>query len=314
MANLRNELSWSFSAAGDFEICRRKRYWSKYIAWGGWNQDANPIRQAAYRLNKMDSRFTLQGKVVEKALLWMLQEQQAGRPVTADAAYEQVARPELNAAWKQSKSGAWRDDPKRNCCLHEHYYPAHHEVAEADWTATLREQVQHGLRQAETTVLPRLAHVQAADVVALDAPETTKKMEGFDWEGVMIYAVPDYVYRQGDTWHIHDWKTGKPKPEHLGQVALYGLWAHRKHAVPPENITVYLEYLQEGRVAAEPITADLLASVEDSIKSSIYDMLDYLEDGDPKRNEPRPKEEWDMTPDRTICKRCNFYELCAPEF
>ncbi len=308
MAELINTFSWSFSAASDFEVCRRKRYWSKYAAWGGWDAKAPEIARTAYRLNKMDSRHTLQGRATEEAVRWVLGEKQAGRTRTVDEAYETAARPLLNGAWKQSKSGAWRADPKRNVCLHEHYYPELHPDLDPKWPEFLKEHVCLCVRNFMETVLPRLAEVRVEDEV------TIEKMESFELDGLTVYAIPDYVYRQNGDWHIHDWKAGRPHPDHMKQLAIYGLWAQVKHGVPAEQIKVYIEYLKEGRVAMEPVTAAMLDEARALIVESSMDMADYLRDGDARKNKPLPREEWDMTPDRRICARCTFYELCKPEF
>jgi len=87
-----------------------------------------------------------------------------------------------------------------------------------------------------------------------------------------------------------------------------------KHGVPAEQLKVYIEYLKEGRVAMEPVTAEMLDEARALIVESSTDMADYLHDGDAQRNKPLPREEWDMTPDRRICARCNFHELCKQEF
>lgn len=308
MADLINTFTWSFSAASAFEVCRRKRFWSKYAAWGGWDQEAPATARAAYRLNKMDSRHTLQGRATEEAVRWVLREHQGGRTRMADEAYEATARPLLNEAWKQSKSGLWRKDPKRNVCLHEHYYPELHPDLDPRWPEALKEHVLRCVGHFIATVLPRLESVRPEEEVPVE------KMESFELDGLTVYAIPDYVYRRDETWHIHDWKAGRPRTDHMKQLAIYGLWAHVKHGVAPEQIRVYIEYLNEGQVAMEPVTMQMLEEARTSIAESSMDMADYLEDGDARKNRPRPKEEWDMTPERQVCVRCNFYELCKPEF
>lgn len=292
----------------DFEVCRRKRYWSKYAAWGGWSPQASAEAQTAYRLNKLDSRHTLMGRATEEAVRWALREYQAGRTPAAEEAYAAAARPLLNKAWQDSKSGAWQQDPKNCIGLHEHYYPALHPQLDPEWPAKLKAYVLHCLQHFITTVWPRLATVTPEQEVTLDTPES------FTWEGCTVYAVPDYVYCLNNEWHIHDWKAGKPHPSHLKQLAVYALWAHEKKGVSAEAIRLYVEYLHEGRVAMEQGSATLLDQARAFIQESAMDMTDYLEDGDPQRNKPRPREEWDMTPDRAVCRRCNFHQLCEPEF
>ncbi len=314
MAELKNNFSWSFSAAEDFDTCRRRRYWSKYGKWGGWAHDASPEKRKAYQLDKMDNRYSLQGNAVETAVMWALREKQQGRDVTADQAYEQAARPFLNGAYQQSKSGAWDENPKKNCCLHEHYYAALHGNADDSWTATIMDNTKRCIVNFIDRVLPRLANITPDQEVRVVRPGDGGDPEHFVFEGVKIYAIPDYVYREGDTFHIIDWKSGKAKPAHHAQLALYGFWATVKHAVPAEKITVYIEYLADGTTAAETLTEDRLVDVRNTIGESVGDMAEYLVDADGARNEALPIDEWDLAPTRDPCQRCNFYELCAPAF
>jgi len=314
MAELKNTFSWSFSAAGDFDECRRKRYWSKYGMWKGWDPKASELQRKAYRFNKMDNRYSLQGNAVEYAVMWVLRQKQEGKDVTADEAYEQIAKPFLNKSWKESRDGTWQADPKRHCCLHEHYYPDLNPTPEKEWTAALAEHTKLCIANFIERVLPRLEHVKPEQEVDIATPEKGGDPESFEFEGTKIYAIPDYVYRVDDQWHIHDWKSGKSRPEHKQQLVLYGLWANLKHGVPPENVFVYIEYLRDGVVALQQLTDRDLETVKAQIRDSVTDMTGYLVDGDTQRNAALPREEWDLAPTRSPCRRCNFYELCEPEF
>ncbi len=42
-------------------------------------------------------------------------------------------------------------------------------------------------------------------------------------------------------------------------------------------------------------------------------MTEYLVDFDRAKNEPLPKEEWELAADPASCQHCNFYELCKAE-
>ena len=90
MAQLINTFSWSFSAAADFDECRRRRFWSKYAMWGGWAKSAPAISQKAYMLNKMDNRYSIMGKAVEDSIMWILRQNQNGKICSAQDAYEQL--------------------------------------------------------------------------------------------------------------------------------------------------------------------------------------------------------------------------------
>lgn len=313
MAELKNAFTWSFSAAEDFEECRRKRYWSKYAKWGGWEARAPALQRKAYQLDKMDNRYSLQGNAVETAVMWVLREKQAGRDVTVDEAYREVARPFLNKAWKESRDKLWLQDPKHRCSLHEHYYPALHTQSDADWTAALMETTRRCIGNFIDRVLPRLAHVKPAQETPIAKPGSGGDPENFTLEGVKIYAIPDYVYREDDLLHIVDWKSGRAKPSHAHQLALYGLWANIKHGVDPASIVVCLEYLADGQTSLERLSREHLDRAIAAIGESVGDMTGYLVNEDRELNRAMPQDVWDLAAARSACRRCNFHELCEPE-
>jgi len=312
MAELVNTFSWSISARADFEECPRRRYLAKYAMWGGWKADAPDLARAAYRLGKMENRFTLQGNAVERAGMWALRQAQAGQPFTAAQAYETVAKPYLNQCWNESKKKLWQASPKKHCCLHEHYYPTHHHTPETDMTTRMIEQIKRCLANFTEQVLPRLGSVHPKQEVAI-AHADGGDPESFLFESTKVYAIPDYVYRQDDFLHIHDWKAGSAKPAHRDQMAIYGLWAHIKHALPPERIQVHLEYLAKGATQSMALTGSDLEQARGLVRESVAAMSEYLVNGDIHRNQPLPQEDWELCADADTCRQCRFYELCKSE-
>ncbi|MFH1477360.1 MAG: PD-(D/E)XK nuclease family protein [Verrucomicrobiota bacterium] len=312
MAELINIFFWSISARADFEECPRRRYWAKYAMWGGWKAEAPDLARAAYRLGKMENRFTLQGNAVERAVMWAFRQAQAGKSVTATQAYETVVKPYLNQCWSASKKKLWQANPKKHCCLHEHYYPAHHHTPEADMTARMIEQVRRCLANFIEQVLPRLGSVRPEQEVRI-AHADGGDPESFLFETIKVYAIPDYAYRAGDLLHIHDWKAGSEKPSHQDQMAIYGLWAHTKHALPPEHIQVHLEYLAKGATQSMSLTGHDLEHARRLIRESVATMAEYLVKGDIRGNQPLPKEDWELSADMDTCRQCRFYELCKSE-
>lgn len=154
---------------------------------------------------------------------------------TPERAYEEIARPYLNRAWRESKKKLWRDNPKRHCCLHEHYYERLASEASKDWTTKVVDTVKLCIQHFYASVLPRLEHVRPEDEIAVATPDQVDP-ESFAFERTKIYAIPDYVYRKGEQWHIHDWKSGKPSERHGDQLGLYALWAQVKHGIPVDWI------------------------------------------------------------------------------
>ncbi|MBI2442090.1 MAG: PD-(D/E)XK nuclease family protein [Lentisphaerae bacterium] len=312
MAELINTFSWSISARDDFETCPRRRYWAKYAMWGGWKANAPEVARAAYRLSKMENRFTLQGNAVERAVMWALRQAQAGQSITTEQAYETAAKPFLNQRWQDSKKKLWRSDPKRHCCLHEHYYPAHHHTPEAEMPARMIAQIKLCLTNFMAQVLPGLSKIRPEAEAPIARAEGGDP-ESFPFETIKVYAIPDYAYRQESFMHIHDWKAGGAKPAHRDQMSIYGLWANTKHAIAPEHIQVHLEYLAPGATESTILTGNDLARAREIIRASAGAMAEYLVGGDIQQNQPLPKEDWELSADMDTCRRCNFHELCQSE-
>lgn len=311
MAELRNRFTWSYSAADEFESCRRKRYWGKYASWGGWESSAPELARKAYQLSKMVNIYTLTGTAAERAIMWTLRRLQAGQLPDVGEAYEAAARPFLNEAWKASRQKLWQQDPKKYPCLREHYYQQWDAVTEREKVEWAKRTVQECIRHFVELVWPRIQGVRHEHEVITTASSGTQP-EPIEVDGVPVYAVPDYVYQSGDDLHIHDWKSGQPRESHVSQLLLYGLWAHRRLGADPEHIVVFVEYLLPGEVVARRITRADLDSITAFIRSSIGDMAEYLVDGDIKRNEPLPVEEWEAAANGALCRHCNYYEICAP--
>jgi hypothetical protein len=312
MTELVNVFSWSISAREDFTECRRRRYWAKYAMWNGWKDQAPAIQRIAYRLSKMENRFTLQGNTVERSVMWALRERQAGRTVTADAVYETVAKPYLNRNWSESRKKLWQSNPKKYCCLHEHYYAAHyHEPVEA-MTGRMINQVRQCIGNFLEKLLPELSAIRLEQELPIGTMGAGDP-ESFRLDDVKVYAIPDYAYRADNRLHIHDWKSGSPRPEHRDQMAIYGLWANRKHRIPANQIQVRLEYLMPGNTVSAELKDGDLEYARCLVTDSVAEMSEYLEDGDIRKNLPLPKADWEMSADMGLCEHCNFYELCKPE-
>jgi CRISPR/Cas system-associated exonuclease Cas4 (RecB family) len=311
MAELVNNFSWSYSAAADFSDCHRKRYLGKYAKWGGWTSEATEEQCTTYRLSKMDNRYTLQGEVVERSAVWMMRQQQKGVPVSAEEAYETIARGLLRKAWDESTRQLWKIDVKK-CCLHEHYYPDFLQLEQMELMVTLSDAVKQCLQNFERVFVEKFAFIAPENEVQITRVGMGDP-EHFMFEGIKVYAIPDYVHKQGDRWFIYDWKSGKIREEHRKQLGVYALWAHVKHHVAPENIHISLEYLQTGQSIGSDITEEDLEATRVEIRASVEEMKEYLVDGDIGSNEPLPRENWPQTSRFGFCRNCSFYELCAPE-
>lgn len=315
MAELKNVFSWSFSAAEDFEECRRRRYWAKYAMWGGWEAGASDLQRKAYRLCKMENLFSIRGNAVEKAVMWALREKQAGRTPGVEEAYEARAKPYLNGCWSESLQRKWEINPKKYCCLREHYYGRLDTLDKQETqqiVGGIIRSVKLCISNFIQKVLPSLSSIAPEQEVKVAAAGSGDP-ESFELGGVKVYAIPDYVYLADGGLRIHDWKSGKKHEKHLMQMELYALWAAVRYGMAADHVRGYLEYLASGETLPVEFNEQTMATVREKVAQSVSDMAAYLVGGDIAKNEPLPPEDWEMTDSADVCGKCSFMELCKPE-
>lgn len=308
MGELKHIFSWSFSSAESFDQCRRKYFWKKYGGWNGWKSSSSEETKKAYLLGKMQNKWSLIGTAAEDAVMWMLREHQAGNKVTCDQAWDFV-RPDLTKKWNESSNKEWLQNPKK-FFLREHYYEK--KVDDNKIKKEIAAAIKNCIKIFKETVLPRLSKLDLSQEISVASKDGD--VEHFFYEGVKIYAIPDYAYKIGNQIHIHDWKSGKMKvDQHKLQLSIYTLWAIIKYDAEIENIFLYIEYLKEGKVFPFQIDKVDLEITKNIIEESIGEMSEYLVDFDRDENIPIPKEEWELTSDKNNCRFCSFYELCEKE-
>jgi hypothetical protein len=251
------------------------------------------------------------GVAAEDTIMRVLRQHQAGNPMTAEEAYETVARPFLIRCWKESRSQAWKQNPKQNCCLHGHYYQTMDDEKAA--IAAIREQVIHCTENFINLVIPRVGHITREQEVNIHTPDMGGDPEHIIWNDIKMYVIPDYAYRVGNQMHIHDWKAGKIKDTHRDQLAGYALWAEVKHGIPIEDIFLYVEYINEGQVLPFQLSKEEFDEKKAQIGESVGEMSEYLIDFDRANNAPIPKDEWELASEPDSCRMCKFYELCKLE-
>ncbi|MCX7847179.1 MAG: PD-(D/E)XK nuclease family protein [bacterium] len=315
MAELKNSFCWSFSQAKDFAECKRRYYWNRYGFWGGWESTAPVEARTAYRLKQLRNKWSLVGDIVEATIQEQLERQMVGAPVSLAAAMAR-AQEALRRAWREHVSEQWRNDPKHCTCIRELYYqeiPSEASATREAWADQVRGRVETCLRNFFAHVLPRLKDVRTDEVLPVARP-TQGDPEHFHVGQVKVYAIPDYAYRRGGQVHIHDWKTGMRREEHRRQLAIYGLWAQRKHEVKAEEVRLYAEYLESGESECAPYDVTVASATYELIMNSVQEMRQYLVDGDVERNEPLPKEAFAKTEDLSRCRQCNYRELCHRQF
>lgn len=299
MSTLQNEISWSFSRHELFQTCLKRYYYAYYGAWGGWDAAAPPAARQLYILKRLQTRQQWAGNHAHQALEYLLKHARHHPDKAAQAGGKQVER--MRNEFRDSRVGAYRQNPTRTAALFEHEYQV--DVSPDEWKDTVNRvpaAVQHFLDS------PLWAHIrQLPD----DAFLTIERMSHFLLDGLKVWAIPDLVIRENGTFFIYDWKTGStPLAEHRLQLGVYALLAQELWQAPPEQVEAiaYQPILdQEERFR---YTAGDLEDLRQFIRDSADEMLFPLDD--PDRNSAGDGSNFDCTDDPDPCATCPYLRVC----
>ncbi|MBL6721018.1 MAG: PD-(D/E)XK nuclease family protein [Planctomycetes bacterium] len=303
-----HELSWSASRASTLASCPRRYYWDYYGSWLGWDASGDPERRQAWLLKKMTRMPMLAGQIVHDAIQrWFELRRSGGEPPEREA-FIAAAVAELRRHYKDSRDGKWRQRPAKITHLAEHHY-AEPRIDEgtgeaATYGATYRDRIVESL--TAFLEMPELEEVRSSDPGSWLACED---MSTFDVEGVKVYAVPDFAWRDAEgVVHIWDWKTGSPRDADRFQLEVYAGYARDFWDADPERVVGYDAYLRDRRVVeVRPGSAGLEQAYR-RILESLAEMRASHFDAGETAGDP---EQFPRVEDARPCASCNYRELCG---
>jgi len=282
-----------------FDTCK-KQYWLTYYgSWGGWKWDCPPETRQTYILKQIQNRWMWAGTLVHDAIEHTLLGIRDGHQFDLKTIQEQTIQ-KMRQDFVSSRSRYYTQKPK-TCALDEHHYALPEQ--NVDWVE---------VRDHVTNCLENFWNSSARkDAEALHPVDwlSVEEMDSFDLDGVMVWAIPDFAYRNKDG-HvcIVDWKTGRyfgePDPIQLACYALYG--SQRWKCAPEDIITV--EYnLSHGKGHTRKITQDILDEVRATIRASIQKMREGLVSVE---DNIADQSAFLATEDKGKCRRCRYKEIC----
>jgi len=298
MAQLINTFSWSLSRQQMFDECRRQYYLNYYRSWGGWDDRADPAARLAYRLKQIVSPEMWVGDILHRLIESQLARLRQGyRPLPNPL--RERARSLLNTEWRQSADKRWRENPKHNRNLFEHYYGI--EISDQR-RAELRDRLFACLDHF--CQLPLLERLAVADPKAWLAVE---QLDTFVVDRVPVFVKIDCAARLDGRTLIIDWKSGRAAQRDNDQIACYGLYAMQKWNLGVETVRALLVYLLSNETAEKTVPPEQALAIQEKIVSGIAAMRDSL--ADRVANVAR-EDDFPMTDQKRRCRRCNFHEIC----
>lgn len=315
------EFSTSPSTANTFRECRRRYFWKVYGSWGGWDRNL-PLsvpKRLAYTLKQGRGLKPLVGVLVHAVAKNVVLAAQKGLPQLPADQHRRDAISGLHEAVAAHRAHRWKVDPKGNPPLLELFYEepgfdGKLEAAEGELVQAVEALLQNGH-------LERVRSGEAQVVVCESLERLNISLPG----GVVIlWLVPDLVYRIGDRFVVVDWKTGRPSDDVAVQVGLYAAWAWNYAVnrlpvgdpampdpeVPPQIATavVYLRHFRETVVEG---TAELQRAALQYLERAAAEQAELVEGGDLAVNRPKGIEAFPMLPDGAKpCGWCEYRRLC----
>ena len=302
-----NTFSWSKSRHERYSECQRAYFFQYYASWGGWDSDAAPLARELYTLKKLSNRFTWGGSVVHAAIRGVLMSIRAGRTFDEARVIER-AHEAMREDFKFSRDKAyWRSKGRKDftgLVEHEYAEPVSSDEWKRGWANV--EQALQGFFASKWVGLARsLSAKQWLEVDVMDFDQSF-----FELDGVRVFAVPDFAYREEDGRAVVvDWKTGEPREGYDDQILGYALYLQARHGVPLEGMRASLVYLNQGVEKDVVIEEAALGAFRDRFRESVSGMRALLRN--PETNEPKPREAFPETPKAEVCARCVFRRPCG---
>lgn len=299
MSALANEFSWSHSRHETFQTCLKRYYFAYYAAWGGWEESAPARTRELYVLKRLNTRQQWAGHHAHQAIEFLLKHARRDPAQAAQAEPRQIEL--MRREFRDSRAGAYRQNPVRTPALFEHEYRI--EVPPEEWKAIVD--------RVSTAIRHFLASDLWAGLQTLpdDAFLAVERRAHFLLDGLKIFAVPDLVVRQNGTVRIYDWKTGSTAlPEHRTQLGIYALLATDRWTANPAEIEAVAYNPVHDRQEPFAFSADDLETLRDFIRDSADEMLFPLED--PERNAAGDGSAFDCTASADPCPTCPFLRVC----
>lgn len=272
-----------------------------------WLRDADSLSKHTYRLKKITSLEILFGSIVHDTVYQVIQHMLNGGSIPAEDKLVNTIRKQLNQGFLDSikREHLWFDKPKHYTMLHEIYYSQDDQLP--DYKVS---KIQERLRAVMRNFLNSRTFQDIQDQQRFYFVES-ENFRYMSRQGVKIYIVMDFVYRDRETgkWIIVDWKTGKASEEDRNQLALYALYLKEKFDIESlDDIVIRNEYLLDGSHKEHQLSPSELSNVETLFNMSLTEMSHYL--ADIYENKPLDIEEFPMQQDDRKCARCNYQELC----
>jgi len=296
------EFAWSISRQRKLDQCPRAYFYTYYLGWNGWLDNAPTQTRVAYRLGKLTSLDALLGQQIDVRARELEAAARGGAVLPKADELESRTREALRQLWTQSKNGraAFEARPNRVTMLRSLYMDQDTQP-ETDRLNQKAGPSMQGL--LATSHWDRLR--ACGDAGHVEVPD----FASFQHDGVKVFAAPDLAYVEGGVLHVIDWKTGREDESNPTQVLLQMWWALETY---PEleglEIRGYLEYVTAGQTQPVEAAPGFREQAAETVHAGVAQMRVLLAAAD--QNVPLEMAAFERR-ESGLCRTCNFFPICA---
>ncbi len=305
------EFAWSISRQRKLDQCPRAYFYTYYLGWNGWLDDAPTEARVAYRLGKLTSLDALLGQQIDVRARELEAAARGGAALPAADELETRTREALRQLWTRSKNGraAFEARPNKVTMLRSLYMDQDTQP-ETDRLNRKAGPSMQGL--LATSHWERLR--ACGDAGHVEVPD----FASFQHDGVKVFAAPDLAYVHEGVLHVIDWKTGReddsnptagPAADVVGPRDLPRAGAGGRGRQPRDPRLPGVRHRRPhpaGRGARPP--ADFREQAAETVHAGVAQMRALL--ADPERNIPLEMAAFERR-ESGLCRSCNFFPICA---
>ena len=246
------EFSWSISRQRKLDQCPRAYFYTYYLGWNGWLDEAPTEARVAYRLGKLTSLDALLGQQIDVRARELEAAARAGAATCPPPRSWRRARARRCASRGRAR--------KNGRAAFEHRPQASPCCARSTWSQDTQPETDRLNEKAGPSMRGLLAtsHWERLRARGDEGRVEVPDFAHFQWGGVKVFAAPDLAYTQDGVLHVIDWKTGREDDTQPTQVLLQMWWALETYpelaqAAADGSLEVrgYLEYVAAG--ATQPV-------------------------------------------------------------
>lgn len=296
MPDIQNELSWSVSRGRMLGKCHRMYFFHYYLSWGGWKRDAPALNRKAYILKQIRTIPMYVGSVCHALIADLLSKVRVGESPTVD--FKQIGR-SMDKVFKESSSRRWEKYAKAGHFLEDHYYGGITPGDRKDAKQKVIDSIRVFMESPIYSVLSDQS--KPKEWLVIDDPDSVPSFRIAD---IKVFAALDLAVKMGGKYHVFDWKTGSMDEAEREQLSCYALFAAATWGCQAQELALHAVDLYPSFLRRSYSSSDVGLSNARSAIIQNYRLMERLH-AVSHFHEPFLK-----TNDPSICKWCNFQEIC----